>query len=91
MIDKNLKDIDFALVEEKRPPMYTAMKYWGKKPHNIWNEYISVYTNEDGTVLDPFSGSAIAAFEAVKCGRRAIAFDINPLTSFLIEDYSTVF
>ncbi len=91
MIDKNMKDIDFALVEEKRPPMYTAMKYWGKKPHNIWNEYISVYTNEDGTVLDPFSGSAIAAFEAVKCGRKAIAFDINPLTSFLIEVYSTVF
>ena len=23
-----MKDIDFALVEAKRPPMYTAMKYW---------------------------------------------------------------
>ena len=86
-----MKDIDFALVEDKRPPMYTAMKYWGKKPHNIWNEYISAYTNKGDTILDPFSGSAIAAFEAVKCGRKAIAFDINPLTSFLIEVYSTNF
>lgn len=24
-----MKNIDYALVEEKRPPMYTAMKYWG--------------------------------------------------------------
>jgi len=27
---KNTKDINFALVEETRPPIYTAMKYWGK-------------------------------------------------------------
>ena len=39
-----MKDIDFALVEAKRPPMYTAMKYWGKKPHNIWGAYIENYT-----------------------------------------------
>ena len=80
-----MKDIDFALVEAKRPPMYTAMKYWGKKPHNIWGAYIENYTSENDVILDPFSGSAIAAFEAVKCGRKAIAFDINPLTSFIIK------
>jgi 16S rRNA G966 N2-methylase RsmD len=65
-----MKDIDFALVEAKRPPMYTAMKYWGKKPHNIWGAYIENYTSENDVILDPFSGSAIAAFEAVKCGRK---------------------
>ena len=85
-----MKDIDFALVEEKRPAMYTAMKYWGKKPHNIWNSYIDNYT-DDGFVLDPFAGSAVSAFEAVKAGRKAIAFDLNPLTSFIIEVYSTDF
>ncbi len=86
-----MKDIDFALVETKRPPMYTAMKYWGKKPHNIWGAYIAHYTQEGDVILDPFSGSAIAAFEAVRCGRKAIAFDINPMTSFLIDVYSTEF
>ena len=86
-----MKDIDYALVETKRPPMYTAMKYWGKKPHNIWGTYIENYTSENDVILDPFSGSAIAAFEAVKCGRKAIAFDINPLTSFIIKVYSTNF
>lgn len=86
-----MKNIDYALVEEKRPPMYTAMKYWGKKPHNIWGTYIDTYAEKNGVILDPFAGSAIAAFEAVKQGRKAIAFDINPLTSFIIDVYSTKF
>jgi DNA modification methylase len=86
-----MKDINFALVEETRPPIYTAMKYWGKKPHNIWREYIKNYTPEDGLFLDPFAGSAISAFEAVKAGRKAVAFDLNPLTSFLIETFCSEF
>lgn len=85
------KDINFALVEETRPPIYTAMKYWGKKPHNIWREYIKNYTPEGGLFLDPFAGSAISAFEAVKAGKKAIAFDLNPLTSFLIEAFCSEF
>ena len=42
------KDINNALVESKREPIYTAMKYWGKKPHNIWATYIDTYTGENG-------------------------------------------
>ena len=91
MKGKTMKDINFALVEETRPPLYTAMKYWGKKPHNIWREYIKAYTPDKGLYLDPFAGSAISAFEAVKAGRKAIAFDLNPLTSFLIETYCSPF
>ena len=83
------KDINFALVEETRPEAYTAMKYWGKKPHNIWRTYIENYTPENGTFFDPFAGSAISAFEAVKAGRKAIAFDLNPMTSFFIEVFSS--
>jgi tRNA G37 N-methylase Trm5 len=45
----------------------------------------------NGIILDPFAGSAISAFEAVKSGRKAVAFDINPLTAFLIEVFSTQF
>jgi 16S rRNA G966 N2-methylase RsmD len=71
--------------------MYTAMKYWGKKPHNIWGKFIESYCPPKGVVLDPFSGSAVAAFEAVKIGRKAIAFDLNPLTAFIVEVYATVF
>ena len=85
------KDINYALVEDSRPPLYTAMKYWGKKPHNIWNKYIMNYTSEYGYFLDPFCGSAMSAFESYKAGRKAIALDINPLTSFVIETISSDF
>lgn len=86
---KNLivKDINYALVEEKRPPIYTSLKYWGKKPHNIWYEYIKNYTG-NGFFLDPFSGSGMSAFEAFRCGKKSIAIDINPLNAFIIETMS---
>lgn len=83
--------LNYALVEDTRPPMYTAMKYWGKKPHNIWGQFIERYCPPNGTVLDPFAGSAIAAFEAVKINRKAIAFDLNPLTAFIVEVLTSQF
>jgi len=86
-----MEDINFALVEDVRPPIYTAMKYWGKKPHNIWRKYIENYTTEDGLFLDPFAGSAISIFEAVKAGRKVIGFDLNPLTSFIVEVMTSPF
>ena len=86
-----MTNIDFALVEEKRPPIYRAMKYWGKKPHNIWSKYIDYYTPENGIFLDPFAGSGISIFEAFKLGKKVIGYDLNPLTSFLIETYFTKF
>ncbi len=90
--DNEIKiDIDFALVEENRPSIYRAMKYWGKKPHNIWREYIKHYTPKDGVYLDPFVGSGISVLESLKAGRRAIGFDLNPLSSFMIEVLSSKF
>jgi len=78
-------NINYALVEETRPPLYTCMKYWGKKPHNIWRNYIETYTPKKGIYMDPFAGSAMCAFEAFFSKRKCCAFDINPLTSFVIE------
>lgn len=86
-----MEELNYALVEDVRPPIYTAMKYWGKKPHNIWRAYIENYTSENGLYLDPFAGSAISVFEAIKANKKAIAFDLNPLTSFIIEVISTPF
>lgn len=83
--------IDYALVEDTRPPMYKAMKYWGKKPHNIWSDFIERYCPKDGIVLDPFVGSGIAAFEAVKLDRKVYSLDLNPLSSFFIEVLTSPF
>lgn len=86
-----VKQINYALVEETRPPLYTAMKYWGKKPHNIWREYVKTYCPEDGFVLDPFAGSAMSAFEAVQAGRKSLCFDLNPMTAFFVEVITSKF
>ncbi len=86
-----INHINYPLVEDVRPPIYTAMKYWGKKPHNIWAAFIKSYCPPDGVVLDPFVGSGITAFEAVRLGRKALTFDLNPMTSFIIEVLSSEF
>ena len=87
----NPQHINYALVEDTRPPMYKAMKYWGRKPHNIWSDYIEHYCPKDGVVLDPFMGSGISTFESLKIGRKIISTDLNPLSSFVVEVLSSKF
>jgi hypothetical protein len=84
-----MTDLNHALIETTRPPIYTSMKYWGKKPHNIWREFMEHYCPPGGTVFDPFTGSGMSALEAFKAGRKAVAFDLNPLSSFMIEVLSS--
>ena len=76
-------------MESTRPAMYRALKYWGKKPHNIWNEIICEYSKPNDIVFDPFAGSGLTFFECIKAGRFPIVSDINPLTNFLIDVYSS--
>ena len=79
------RHINYALVESTRPMMYRSLKYWGKKPHNIFRKYIETYTDENNIVLDAFAGSGITPLEAVQSGRKAIAIDLNPVSTFMIE------
>ncbi len=82
---KNKKHINYALVESVRPMMYKALKYWGKKPHNIFRKYIENYTKENEIVLDAFAGSGITPLEAVQANRKVVAIDLNPVSTFMIE------
>src|SRR6185437_9274148 len=47
--------------------------------------YIETYCPKGGIVIDPFCGSGIVAFEALKLGRKAIAVDLNPISTELIR------
>lgn len=91
MEEYNPDHINYALVEATRPPMYKAMKYWGRKPHNIWSDYIKHYCPENGVVLDPFMGSGISTFECLKNGRKVISTDLNPLSAFVIDVLTSPF
>jgi len=71
--------------EETRPTLYRTMKYWGKKPHNIWSSYIKKYSKENDKVLDPFVGSGMTYFESIKLNRIPITIDLNPISDFSIK------
>jgi len=65
--------------------MYLMHKYWARKPHNIVAEYVKRSTSPGDIVLDPFSGSGVTVLEAIRAGRKAIGFDLNPLATFIAE------
>lgn len=79
------------LKEDTRPTLYRAMKYWGKKPHNIWGYLIEKFTDINSIIYDPFAGSALTFFESIKINRKPIVIDINPMTVFLVDFYSRNF
>ena len=80
---KDVKNLNYALVAKAHTPMYLMHKYWARKPHNVVSEYIKFYTKEGDIVLDPFSGSGVTAIEAIKSERKAIAVDLNPVSTFM--------
>jgi hypothetical protein len=54
-------------------------KYWGKKPVEPLKFLISVLTELDDLIVDPFLGSGAIAREAVQLGRRFVGSDVNPI------------
>lgn len=81
----SVNHINAALTESTKPMMYKMHKWPGRKPSNIWAEYIRRYSNIDDIVLDPFCGSGIAPIEAVIAGRKGIGLDLNPMAIFLTK------
>lgn len=75
-----------SIPAESHPAHYLMHKYWGRKAHNIVNEYISCFTNEGDTVLEPFMGSGVTVIEAIKLNRKVIGFDINPMSKFIVQN-----
>lgn len=80
--DKLLK---LHIVPKAHPSYYMLHKYWGRKPHNLLDEYINLFTNPGDTVLDPFMGSGGVPIESNKLGRIGIGIDLNPMACFIAD------
>lgn len=65
--------------------IYAMHKYWAKKPFNVISEYINHFTNEGEVVFDPFCGSGVVITESLMNNRKAIANDLNPVSTFITE------
>ena len=78
-INKNIK----ASLHSKH---YLLHRYWGRKAHNVVNEYIKNYTKKNDLVLDPFMGSGVVPIECSKIQRKAIGVDLNPISTFIVNN-----
>jgi DNA modification methylase len=81
--NQEIVHIDHAISPQAHTPMYLMHKYWARKPHNVVGEYIEHYSKKGEIVLDPFVGSGVTAIEALKRGRKALAIDLDSLSTFI--------
>ncbi len=71
---------------KSHPAHYLMHRYWGRKPHNIINQYIKNFSKDGDTILDPFMGSGVVIIESLKLNRKAIGIDLNPLSCFIAKN-----
>ena len=64
-------------------------RYFGKFPATIATHLIFEYTEEQGIVLDPMSGSGTTALECLLANRECHSYDINPLSVLLAKVKTT--
>lgn len=74
------------LVAHPHPSHYLMHKYWGRKAHNIVEQYISHFSKPKDKILDPFMGSGVTVIEAIKLKRIAIGVDLNPMSIAIVQN-----
>ena len=91
--------------KEINRPIYHIHKWWAQRlgsvfrgillyliqdgSHDLWTEFYKKHDYHDTVVLDPFMGSGTTIGESLKLGARAIGCDINPISSFLVQQELT--
>ena len=71
--------------EAKFNKAYGYHLYMAKKPPNVVSSCIETFSKKGETVLDPFVGSGVTVGEALRLGRKVVAFDLCPLAVFITK------
>lgn len=79
---KSFKPID----AKSHTPPYKIHRYFARRPWNLFEELIKHYTRDDDIVLDPFAGGGVTPYESVKKHINVVAFDLNPLSNYIIKN-----
>jgi|YelNatPaOPRAMG01_1025707.scaffolds.fasta_scaffold03324_8 hypothetical protein len=59
------------------------IRYWGRKPSELAQHYIGLYSKPGEIVADTFGGSGIFVDVALELGRKAIYVDLNPFAELI--------
>lgn len=73
------------LAPEHDSPVGQIHPYWARKPLNIVQLLVCLFSRKGEIVVDPFVGSGTTVFAALSKGRKAIGADLNPLSIFLTK------
>jgi len=52
----------------------------------VVKDYITKYSKENDTILDPFCGSGLMGVEAILQNRNFVGYDLNPIAAFLADN-----
>ena len=55
------------------------------RPHNVFSELVSHYTQPGEIILDPFCGGGVTVVEGLQLKRKVIGVDLNPLATYVTE------
>lgn len=72
------------IVAAAHTPPYKIHKYFARRPHNVFEQLIENFSDENELVLDPFCGGGVTIYEGLRKGRKVIGCDINPLSIFVV-------
>ncbi|MDP1759840.1 MAG: hypothetical protein Q8K77_08600, partial [Thermodesulfovibrionales bacterium] len=70
---RRVKDIDYSILPEAFTPMYKIHKYWGRKPWNIFRDYIKNYTSENDKYEEKY-GILYLAKRRTNMAKRILMF-----------------
>ena len=75
-----------SVVAQAHTPPYKIHRYFARRPWNVFNHLIEIYSKKDDIVLDPFCGGGVTIYEGLRQQRKVVGFDINPLAIFLVKN-----
>ncbi len=75
--------IDSAVAAAPFRKVYGMHRYFARRPHDLFHQLVTHYSEPGGAILDPFFGGGVTLVESAIAGRRAIGFDLNPLAGWI--------
>jgi len=84
-IRRKSKPYSKAIQAKPHTPVYMMHKFWARRPHNVFSELITHYSEPNDIILDPFCGGGVTIVEGLRLKRRVIGVDLNPLATYVTE------